>query len=315
MKEQRSTDLRVGIVSFFGIILFIIGISLGKGLNFGVRQNQILFRFPSSGGLETGSPIFINGVKRGSVIGVANNQRSVLVTASIGDISDIYSDASAKISMLEITGGRKIDLYPGASSKSIDINKEIPGAIAADATELIGMFGDVGTDARILIKRLDTITASITTILADSNTISHAKHAIGQTDTLVTSLNLLITQNKDNLRSAVSTMNSLASELRQAVNTNEPKVRKLIGQLDSAASSANTLITKIDLTATDARELINDARIITQEIRTGKGIVSRVIYDPKLSTQLDSTVNKLSRFLDFVETNGVNVNLRLGTRP
>ncbi len=315
MSSQRSTELKVGIVSFLAVILLIIGISIGKGLHFGGRQDLALLRFPSSGGIESGAPVFVNGVKRGSVISVENNNNAVLVTASLGDMSDLRADASAKISMLEITGGRKIEILPGISEQPFDAKKEIRGSIVADATELIGMIGELGGDARILVKRLDTIIASVTSLLADSVSIGHIRHAIGQADTLATSVNSIIAQNKDNLRSAISTMNSLASELRQAVNVNEPKARKLLEELDSAASAANGLIAKIDLTANDARMLISDVRTITQDIRAGKGALSRIMYDPVLGSQLDSTVNKITRLFDFIEANGVNVNVRLGTRP
>lgn len=315
MNVQRSTELKVGVVSFFAIILLIIGISLGKGLNFGVHQNIVQFRFPSSGGIETGAPVFINGVKRGSVGSVANSNNAVLVTASIENISDLYADASAKISMLEITGGRKIEINPGHPSQPLDISKEIPGSIAADATELVGMFGEVGADARILIKRLDTISAAVTTLLADGAAVGQIRHAIGQTDTLVTSLNGFFLENRGAVRGAIADLNGLAAELRAAVKTNEPKARKLLEKLDSVAASTNALLAKIDLTAGDARTLIADARDIARDIRTGNGLVSRAIYDTTLTRQLDSTIAKMTRLMNTIEEHGVNVNLRLGTRP
>lgn len=315
MNIQRSAELKVGIVSFFAIILLIIGISIGKGLNFGVNQQQIHLRFPTSGSVEPGAPVLVNGVKRGSVTSVSNDNNSVMVIASLADVSDLNADATAKISMLEITGGRKIELSPGISSQSIDISKEIPGTIAADATELIGMFGEIGGDARILVKRLDTITAAATELLADGRVITQIRHAIGQSDTLLTTLNSFVLQNREALHSTISTMNSLAAELRQAVQTNEPKARKLLDKLDSVATSANVLILKTDSVAGDARVLINDVHKITQDIRNGKGLVSRVLYDEELTKHLDSTVVKINRLFDFIQENGVNVNLRLGTRP
>lgn len=315
MDIQRSAELKVGIVSFFAIILMIIGISIGKGLNFGVNQQQIHLRFPTSGSIEPGAPVLINGVKRGSVTSVSNDNNSVLVIASLTDISDLYADASAKISMLEITGGRKIELTPGNSKQNIDVSKEIPGTIAADATELVGMFGEIGLDARILVRRLDTISAAATELLADGRVTAQIRHAIGQSDTLLTSLNTFILQNREALHSTISTMNSLAAELRQAVKTNEPKARKLLDKLDSVATSANSLILKTDSVASDARGLINDVHKITQDIRNGKGLVSRAIYDVELTKHLDSTIVKVNRLFDFIQENGVNVNVRLGTRP
>ena len=139
---DRKKEIRVGIVALLSLIVLIAGITIGKGLIVGVSQNTLSFTFPSSGGIEIGAPIFINGVKRGSVISTENINGGVAIAGSIDDVSDLHPDAQAKISMLEITGGKKIDISPGIASGNLDISKPIAGTISADATELISLVGD-----------------------------------------------------------------------------------------------------------------------------------------------------------------------------
>jgi hypothetical protein len=40
-----------------------------------------------------------------------------------------------------------------------------------------------------------------------------------------------------------------------------------------------------------------------------------MLYDKQLGARLDSAINDLYDFLLVIKQNGVNVNLRLGTRP
>ncbi len=314
MTTKRSTEIKVGIVSLLSFIILIIGISLGRGWIVSGTQQTIIMKFPSSGGIDVSSAVMVNGVKRGSVLSVKNDKGGVLVQAAVDDISDFHSDITARISMLEITGGKKIDLAPG-SNGAFNPQEEIKGTIATDATEMIAMVGELGTDAKILIKRLDTITAAATALLADGKVVAQMREAVDNTNQLVIGLNSFIQQNKPELQASLNNLKALTADLRQAVQVNEPKVRELLGKLDATTVSVQNLITKTDGTLTNADGLITDVRKTVNDLKTGSGIVTKLLYDKDLSVKLDSTVNKLHDFIDKAYEHGVNVNLRLGTRP
>ncbi|MFN8360645.1 MAG: MlaD family protein [Candidatus Kapaibacterium sp.] len=314
MTTKRSTEIKVGIVTLLSFIILIIGISLGRGWIVSGTQQTITMKFPSSGGIDVSSAVMVNGVKRGSVLSVKNASGGVLVQAAVDDISDFHSDISARISMLEITGGKKIDLSPGLSG-SFNPQMEIKGTIATDATEMIAMVGELGTDAKILIKRLDTITAAATALLADGKVVAQMREAVDNTNQLVGNLNSFVQQNKPELQATLNNLKVLSADLRQAVQVNEPKVRELLGKLDATTVSVQNLITKTDGTLTNADGLITDVRKTVNDLKTGSGIVTKLLYDKDLSVKLDSTINKLHDFIDKAYEHGVNVNLRLGTRP
>lgn len=167
MNNQKKNELKVGLVSIAAIILLIIGITLGRGFSVSVSNQTIKFRFPNSGGIQLTSPVVINGVKRGSVSYIKNDKGSVLIEASIDDISDLHDDATAKITILEITGGKKIEINPGNASKNFDINKEIPGVTAADLSDLVTLGGEMVYDMKFLLKKLDTVSTTLTRMLRD----------------------------------------------------------------------------------------------------------------------------------------------------
>ncbi|MFW5701927.1 MAG: MlaD family protein, partial [Bacteroidota bacterium] len=112
MKEQRKTEIKVGIVSILSLALLILGITLGKDFSVGVSQITITMEFPRSGGIAPSAPVVVNGVKRGAVSQVRNHNGNVRITAEIDDISDFRTDAAAMITTMEITGGKKIDISP-----------------------------------------------------------------------------------------------------------------------------------------------------------------------------------------------------------
>jgi hypothetical protein len=50
-------------------------------------------------------------------------------------------------------------------------------------------------------------------------------------------------------------------------------------------------------------------------LRSRKTLAGRLLQDEQLALQVDSTVTQLRDFLHQIQRYGVNVNVRLGTRP
>ncbi|MFM7157885.1 MAG: MlaD family protein, partial [Bacteroidota bacterium] len=186
------------------------------------------------------------GVKRGSVISIDNITDGVSIIGSIDEIRDIHPDAEARISMLEITGGKKIDITPGIASGIINNSKPIDGTISADATELIGMMGDLGTDAKVTVKRLDTVLTQANALLSDGVVVKQLRNTIKNADELMTTLNSLMGDNKENMRKLIRDLSDLAKDAKDAVSTNEPKMRSILSKLDSLAGSGQRLMAKTD---------------------------------------------------------------------
>lgn len=312
---DRKKEIRVGIVALLSLIVLIAGITIGKGLIVGVSQNTLSFTFPSSGGIEIGAPIFINGVKRGSVISTENINGGVAIAGSIDDISDLHPDAQAKISMLEITGGKKIDITPGIASGNLDISKPIAGTISADATELISLVGDLGADASVTVKRLDSVLAQANSLLSDGIVVKQLRNTIKNADELMITLNALMGDNKENMRDLIKDLNALAKDAKSAVNNNEPKLRSILTKLDSLAGSGQRLMAKTDTALAGVTDLTVETKDMMKDIKTNGSFINKLLYDKTTSKSIDTTLQRVNDLLLKIHEHGLNANIRLGTRP
>ena len=315
MMTDRKKEVRVGIVALLSLIVLIAGITIGKGLIVGVSQNTLSFTFPSSGGIEIGAPIFINGVKRGSVISIENINGGVAIAGSIDDISDLHTDAQAKISMLEITGGKKIDITPGISSGNLDISKPIAGTISADATELISLVGDLGADASVIVKRLDSVLAQANSLLSDGIVVKQLRNTIKNADELMITLNALMGDNKENMRNLIKDLGALAKDAKSAVNNNEPKLRSILIKLDSLAGSGQRLMAKTDTALAGVTDLTVETKDMMKDIKTNGSFINKLLYDKTTSKSIDTTLQRVNDLLLKIHEHGLNANIRLGTRP
>jgi len=315
MMTDRKKEISVGIVALLSLIVLIAGITIGKGLIVGVSQTTLSFTFPSSGGIEIGAPIFINGVKRGSVISTENINGGVAIAGSIDDISDLHPDAQAKISMLEITGGKKIDITPGIASGNLDISRPIAGTISADATELISLVGDLGADASVTVKRLDSVLAQANSLLSDGIVVKQLRNTIKNADELMITLNALMGDNKENMRDLIKDLGALAKDAKSAVNNNEPKLRSILTKLDSLAGSGQRLMAKTDTALAGVTDLTMETKDMMKDIKTNGSFINKLLYDKTTSKSIDTTLQRVNDLLLKIHEHGLNANIRLGTRP
>lgn len=312
MDVTRSTEIRVGIVSILSIALLIGGIMLGKGISFNPSNKQIKIRSVSSGGAEPGSPVVINGVKRGQVTSVVNENGTVLISAELDDISDLHGDASARITILEITGGKKIEVTPGSSAEAFNIAKEIPATVSADIGGLVATLGDVSGNAVSIVKRLDSLTGTLTDMTRDGQLAADVKTISSEGALFVKDLRSWFGANKDPLGQSIRDLRAIASQLRTSIDRNEPKVSRLIDRLDATLTSIDGTIGRADKALVNADSLVRRIDSVLIEVKLNKGLLNTMIYDEKFAERFDSTLYWIRAILQDARNKGVNVNVGLG---
>jgi phospholipid/cholesterol/gamma-HCH transport system substrate-binding protein len=314
MRTDRSTEIKVGAVSLAALIILVLGLVYGKGLTVSSTV-AVKMRFPSSGGIQLTSPVLVNGVKRGSVTEIKNDAGSALITAELDNIDDIYSDANARITILEITGGKKVELFPGKSGSKLNPNSEIKGDTPADIADLVAIAGGLINDLGSLVRRADTIASTVNNLTADGKLNAQIKNIASNAEELTANLNSLMKNNMGDINASIKNLKAISSDLRASISKNEPKVAKLVDELDKTINSTQGLLTKAGGSLTKADALIADFQDISKQLKEGKGAVGKLIYDQSFAVKLDSTINSLTDFINMLKMHGVNVNLRLGTRP
>ena len=314
MNKERAIELKVGIVTLAAIIIFIVGMILSSDMT--VTDSQIVnFRFPNSGGVKQSSPVMVNGVKRGSVVSVKNDGPTVLISAEIDDLSDFKTDASARITILEITGGKKIDVFPGRSSDLFSPHNEITGTTPGDIAEVVAMFGEVADNAKNLIKSLDTITSVTAELLGDKNTTVQLRNIIANTNSTMARMNRFLANNLGDIDATVANLKTISEELKLSFSKNSPKIDSLIIKFDQTVDYTSGLLKSAESAISKSDLLLDDLNHISKAVSQGDGLANKLIYGKKFANNLDSTMIRLNELIEKLDEHGVNVNVRLGTRP
>ncbi len=315
MKITKSTEIKVGAILFFGLLILIAGIILGKGINITSRTAEVKFLFPNSGGIKVSDPISINGVAQGSVKSITNINDSVLIIGSVDDISLLKEDAKAQIMILEITGGKKIEIYPGKSNKLFKNNKLLYGTTPPDLAELVAIFGSASNQLLGIISKLDTSITALNSLIVDSNFTYNLKSISYQANELITELNSFTKENSSDISVIINSLNTITKDLNKFISTNNQKFEQIVDNLNEISTDAKPMISKTDSLLSNLSKLTNDLQGITQEISNGDGTLSKLIYDKQLAQSIDNTIVKLDSLMKVIMQYGVNVNVRLGSRP
>ena len=178
MKDERKTEIRVGLTVLVGILVFIW--ILGWAKNFSLKSNEqiVKVRFTNVSGLEIGDQVTVNGLRKGFVKEMTVEPNEVLVMLSIENDVHLKSDASFAISMLDLMGGKKIEVFPGTSEMAFDNNKISEGVFYADIPSVMSLFGSVQDDLVTVLKDVKITLHSMNNYLTDEKLNTDVKRSL-----------------------------------------------------------------------------------------------------------------------------------------
>lgn len=315
MQSDRKKELIVGLVAIAGLLMLVFGVMLGERFSISGEQKTLQFMFPSSGGIKPSSPVVVNGVERGKVSRIENKNDSVLITVQIDKISDIHTDASARITILEITGGKKLEIFPGIESSIVSSDMIIRGKTAADLGDLIADVGEVSGNLKHIVRGLDTLINNANSLLGDTLFMSKLRSTVTDASQAMSRINNLVAHNEGAINSSISNLSELSRELNTAVKEQKPNIERIISDMKQVSEKAVTLIDKVDHSWDDVAKIASDVRKIIQDIQNNESLLNKLLYDKDLALRLDSVMYNLGTFIDKIDQHGINVNVRLGTRP
>ena len=119
--KKFNLELAVGLFMIAGIIcLGYLTIKMGKMDVLGKKGYELHAVFSNTGGLKTGSPVVIAGVKVGRVKRIVLDDYRALVAFNLPLDIKIQEDAIASVKTKGLIGEKFIEITPGGSEKIID---------------------------------------------------------------------------------------------------------------------------------------------------------------------------------------------------
>lgn len=329
MAQEKSIEVKVGILILVSLGILATFVLIMGGLSF-EKTYPIYVDFDNPGGLQSGAPVRIAGVKVGHVSELSflggkidpKTHRRTLVRAKLAvevRVKDaIHEDADFYVTTQGVLGEQFLAIEPGSPQKPVLAENAVVKGIDPPRLDLF------------LAKAYELLDTTITGIRNNRELLSDiATNAAG----LLKGLNAVLTDNKErinrmmaNLESLTTEANTLTVHARQNYVDN-PKILRTIDNVDKLTTDikkdsgpllkdvretmanmnrASQVIggeeesKKLKKTLEDVAELAAranataaDAQMIVQHIKKGDGTVGALVMDEALYDDVQEMVRDL----------------------
>lgn len=286
MKDQRKTEIKVGLVVVVGIILFIWILTWAKSFSLSANDKIVKVKFKNVSGLEVGDEVAINGVKKGFVDDIKIQKDEVVVKLSIANDAVLKVDALFRIAMLDLMGGKKVEIYPGISEQMIDYSKVQTGSFTADIATVMSMVGGIQDDVNSSIKDMKITLNALNNYLTDKQLNDNIKSSVSNLSEASKKLNLMMDENRDNLKRLISSSVDLSEEAKTFLTRNKDELSNSFKDLKTLLEETNSLVSK--------------ANEVADEIKTKKNNVGKLLYDEELYSNLNKSITQLNELTKLI---------------
>jgi len=287
--DNRTIELRVGIVVAIAAIILFLGIIWIKEYRFNVERYKYGVLFPNVGALGVGDPVTVLGVKKGTVESIILSGGDVLVTFNLTTDVKLKKDAKFTVMNIGLMGERFVDVSPGHSPELLDLSKPVEGFYDTGIPEVMGMAGQMLDEIRRLVAHLEGIFGTEWSQESFRKTIKDLRKLSGD---LVT----LLDRNKDKLEKTATDLSYTSSELKVLVERNKEK-------LQSSVDNFTTSSAKLDTITTTLSSLSISLKNLTQKIESGQGTFGKLVNDSTLYNDLRKTTNNLDELVTDIKKN------------
>jgi len=266
--------IRVGLFFALGLVLtYAVYLSLSRKELHEGNGYHVSALFNDMSTLSPNNDVRLAGVKIGRVLETnIKDGKGVAVILIDSKYDAIPKDSIASISMGNLLGNNFVAIDYGVPQNGFLKEGDI---LATKPTASIGA----------VLGQLDELGRKLN-VAADSFS------SIGDSPAnLFTKLNELIDENRSRLDNTLTNLEAITQDVRDGKGT----LGKLI-ESDQANDELLAAVGEIKNAASDARKLIQEAQTTFEDLKTGDGVVGKLLYDKEAAAKIDHMIANLDEF-------------------
>lgn len=301
MRDQRKTDIKVGITVIAGLFIFLWILGWAKNITVNAHRKELVVEFGSVAGLSVGDPVMINGVRKGYVDDIKLNGNIVTTKLDLdGDIA-LKDDAKFSVMMLDLMGGKKVEIYPGVSTNSMDYSKTQHGEFVGDVSTSMAMLGSVQNDLVDVIKQVKISLNAVNQTLTDQKFNKDLKTSVANLTEVTENLNSLLKNNSAEINKILKSGNELTKNINDFIKTNRDSISATISSIHDALITSKDLLVKVNA--------------FIDKTNSSQNNLGKFLNDPDLMNDLKTTISQVKELtkvlVEQLKSKGVEVNAHI----
>lgn len=296
MKEARRNEITVGLTVLAGLVILAVGMTTFKECSYSQTEQRLRMRFPESAGLQVGDIVTFNGVKSGRVEKVTLEQYSVLVHAVLDDPVTVSVDAHPVIQMLELMGGKKIEIRQGVGRPSTD-QDVLQGSVDPDISGALGMLGEVRGDVTTMTRDASNLLATANRELSDSMLYADLRSTVSNVKSITNEMRHLLRMHAADITHISRNTVSITAKTDSLIDMLSPRI-------DASLGSAQQVMLETD-------SLVSDLRSMIADVRSSRGLFNAVLHDTTLISRLTRMMERVDTLTSVIVDGQMRIKIRL----
>lgn len=271
--KKFSKEIQIALVAIAGLLVLYFGLHFLKGMTLFSGDNKYYVKFKDVSGLSVASPIFANGYRVGVVEDIMfdyQNTGEIVAAIDVDTELNVPKGSRAEIAT-DLMGNVKVLLVLGnAADGMVAPGDTITGSQQVGA---MGKAADMIPAVQQMLPKLDSILASVNTLLADP-AIANSLHNVDQ-------ITADLTRTSHDLSLLTAQLNRQMPQMLQnadGVLANTNQITKDISNMDFAA------------TMTSVNTTLKNVEQMTAALNSREGTLGLLMRDPSLYYNLNSTM-------------------------
>lgn len=268
-----TKEVQIALVAIVGVVLLFLGMQFLKGLSIFSGGNNYVVKFNDVTGLSASSPVYVNGVKVGTVESLDYDYArpdNILAVIGLDKELRVPQGTTAEIAS-DLLGNVRLELKLGAvGGPVVAVGDTISGQMQAG---LMGKAANMVPQIEKMLPKIDSILTSINALLADP-TIGNSLH------------------NVENITAGLTATSQELSRLTASLNHQVPG---LLNKADGVMANTDTLtrnLSRLDVASTMAKvdQTMRNVEQMTAKLNSNEGTLGLLMRDPGLYNNLNATM-------------------------
>jgi ABC-type transporter Mla subunit MlaD len=292
-----NNQIKITLTIIAAIVVAYIGYRYMKGLPF-FRHSKIIYtHYKKVNGLIAGGPVYISGVKVGSVKDIAlKGQNNVKVTLSFNNDLKITKGSVAKLTSSGLLGNKVIEIVKSNNSREVPYGGTIKGVYEEGVMSSLEKNGTkLANNASESLSRLNQTLGQLQKIVDEKNR-KKVDRMLSSLQVSTSQLATLMKHERGKMEQTINHADRLLANFDTLSTQNKPAIDSSLASLKQTMGNFQEISAKLK----DSNDQLND---ILTKIDNGKGSLGKMVNDPSLYNNLDSLSVSLTSLIDHIIAN------------